>query len=154
MLSPALDPVLAASEAKLAAGQIAGAFRLFTRPGPGETEAEAYRGIGVPFFTKILYFIGRNVLQDSSQEYPLILDTKVSMALAQLTGYRLLVRPEGYRPRPDSSAYARFVATIHAWAAKLGVLPEVIEYYLWAEAATPDSALWAACKAEHALDFP
>jgi hypothetical protein len=148
LLSPALDPVLAACEAKLATGDIAEGFGLFTRPGPRGTESEAYRGIGVPFFTKILYFIGRNVLQDSSQEYPLILDTKVSMALAQLTGYRLLVRPADYRPRPDATAYAQFVATIHAWAAKLGVLPEVIEYYLWTEAATPNSALWAACQAQ------
>lgn len=152
-LSPSLDAVLARCEAKLAAGEIAEAFRLFTRPGPGSTESEAYRGIGVPFFTKILYFMGRNILR-GEQEYPLILDTKVSMAFAQLTGYRLLVRPESYRPRPDSTAYAQFVAAMHAWAGKLGVLPEAIEYYLWAQAATPDSALWAACQAQHALEFP
>ena len=84
----------------------------------------------------------------------MILDTKVSMALSQLTGYRLLVRPESYRPRPDSSAYVQYVKTMHAWAAKLNVLPEVIEYYLWAEAAKSGSLLWPTCQAQHALDFP
>jgi hypothetical protein len=65
--------------------------------------------------TKILYFLAKNALQDSSADYPLILDTKVSMVLAQMTGYRLLVRPASYRPRPDSAAYVQFVKAIHAW---------------------------------------
>ena len=76
------------------------------------------------------------------------------MALSQLTGYRLLVRPQGYRPRLDSSAYVQYAKTMHAWAAKLNVLPEVIEYYLWAEAAKSGSPLWPTCQAQHALDFP
>jgi hypothetical protein len=153
-LSPGLDAVLAACEANLTAGAIAEAYQLFTLPGPGSTELEAYRGIGSSFFTKILYFLTRNALQDSSAEYPLILDTKVSIALSQMTGYRLLVRPESYRPRPDSGAYLQFVKTMHAWAAKLNVLPEVIEYYLWAEAAKSGSPLWPTCLAQHAIDFP
>jgi hypothetical protein len=37
----------------------------------------------------------------------------VSMALAQLTGYRLLVRPADYRPRPDSTAYVQYVRAMH-----------------------------------------
>jgi hypothetical protein len=61
----------------------------------------------------------------------------------------------GYlRPRPDSSAYVQYVNTMHARAAKLNVLPEVIEYYLWAEATKSGSPLWPACQAQHALDFP
>jgi hypothetical protein len=84
----------------------------------------------------------------------LILDTKVSWALAQMTGYRLLSRPASYRPRPDSEAYARYVKTMHAWAARLGVLPEVIEYYLWDEVGEPGSPLWAECVAQHTLHFP
>ena len=153
-LGPDLDAVLASCEANLTAGAIAEAYQLFTLPGPRDTELEGYRGIGSSFFTKILYFLARNALQDSSADYPLILDTKVSMALSQLTGYRLLVRPESYRPRPDSSAYVQYVKTMHAWAAKLNVLPEVIEYYLWAEAAKSGSPLWPTCQAQHALDFP
>jgi hypothetical protein len=146
-LGPGLDAVLATCEANLTSGAIAEAYQLFTRPGPGGTELEANRSIGSSFFTKILYFLARNALQDSTAEYPLILDTKVSMALSQVTGYRLLVRPGSYRPRPDSSAYARYVKTMHAWATKLNVLPEVIEYYLWAEAARSDSPLWRTCQA-------
>ena len=110
---------------------IAEAYQLFTLPGPRDTELEGYRGISSSFFTKILYFLARNALQDSSADYSLILDTKVSMALSQLTGYRLLVRPESYRPRPDSSAYVQYVKTMHAWAAKLNVLPEVIVNGHW-----------------------
>jgi hypothetical protein len=136
-LGPGLDAVLAKCEANLITGAIAEAYQLFTLPGPGDTELEGYRGIGSSFFTKILYFLARNALQDSSAEYPLILDTKVSMALSQLTGYRLLVRPGSYRPRPDSSAYVRFIKTMHAWAAELKVLPEVIEYYLWLRPRSP-----------------
>ena len=152
-LGPGLDAVLEKSEVDLTAGAIAGAYKLFTRQGREGTEQEKYQGVGSSFFTKILYFLARNAGQDSSAEYPLILDTKVSMALSQVTGYRLLVRPESYRPRPDSEAYARFVKTMHKWAAKLNVLPEAIEYYLWAEAAKPRSALWAARMAQHDLDF-
>jgi hypothetical protein len=153
-LGSGLDVVLAKCEANLIAGAIAEAYQLFTLPGPGDTELEGYRGIGSSFFTKILYFLARNALQDSSAEYPLILDTKVSMALSQLTGYRLLVRPGSYRPRPDSSSYVRFVKAMHAWAAELKVLPETIEHYLWTEAAKSDSPLWPTCQAQHALDFP
>lgn len=151
-LGPDLDAVLATCEANLIAGTIAEAYQLFTLP--RDTELERYRGIGSSFFTKILYFLARNAPQDSSAEYPLILDTKVSMALSQLTGYRLLVRPQSYRPRPDSSTYVQYVKTMHAWAAKLNVLPEVIEHYLWAEAAKSGSPLWPTCQGQHALDFP
>jgi hypothetical protein len=154
LLGPDLDAVLATCEANLTGGAIAEAYQLFTLSGPRDTELEGYRGIGSSFFTKILYFLARNAPQDSFAEYPLILDTKVSMALSQLTGYRLFVRPESYRPRPDSSAYVHYVKTMHAWAAKLNVLPEVIEYYLWAEAAKSGSPLWPTCQAQHALDFP
>jgi hypothetical protein len=50
------------------------------------------------------------------------------MALSQVTGHRLLVRPESYRPRPDrNAAYVR--------------------YYLWAEAAKSGSPLWRTCQA-------
>jgi hypothetical protein len=97
-LSPGLDAVTASCEANLTAGVIAEAYQLFILPGPRDTELEGYRGIGSSFFTKILYFLARNALQDSPADYPLILDTKVSMALSQLTGYRLLVRPQSYRP--------------------------------------------------------
>jgi hypothetical protein len=150
-LGPGLDAVLATYEANLITGAIVEAYQLFTLPGPRDIELERYRGIGSSFFTKILYFLARNALQDSSAEYPLILDTKVSMALSRLTGYRLLVRPESYRPRPDSSAYVQYVKTMHAWAAKLNVLPEVIEYYLWAEAAKSGSPLWPTCAKDSTL---
>jgi hypothetical protein len=123
-------------------------------PGPGATELENYHGIGFSFFTKILYFLARDALGDSFADYPLILDTKVSMALSQMTGYRLLVRPGSYRPRPDTGAYVQFVKAMHAWASQLNVLPEVIEYYLWAEAGKSCSPLWTTCMAQHALDFP
>ena len=88
------------------------------------------------------------------EEYPLILDTKVSMALAQLTGYRPLVRPAGYRPRPDSAAYKRYVSAMHAWASALEVLPEAIEYYLWDNPDKSDPPLWSTCQAQYALHFP
>jgi Putative 8-oxoguanine DNA glycosylase OGG-like protein len=154
-LSPTLDTVLADCEAHLTAGAIAEAYKLFTRcPGPGDTELENHRGIGFPFITKILYFLARNSPDDAPAEYPLILDTEVSKALAQLTGYRLLVRPADYRPRPDSTAYVLYVKAMHAWASQLKVLPEVIEYYLWTEASKRGSPLWPACQAQHALNFP
>ena len=127
---------------------------LFTGPGREETERESHKGIGSSYFTKILYFLARNALQDGRAGYPLILDAKVSTALAQMTGYRLLVRPAGYRPRADSWAYAQYVKRMHAWADQLNVLPDVIEYYLWSEAGKPGSALWEACRVRHDLDFP
>jgi hypothetical protein len=76
------------------------------------------------------------------------------MALAQLTGYRLLARSADYRPRPDSTAYMRYVKAMHAWAVPLEVLPEVIEYYLWDEASESGSPLWASCLALHGQNFP
>jgi hypothetical protein len=141
-LSSSLDPVLTDCEAHLSAGRIAEAYKLFTHPGPKGIEAENHRGIGIPFITKLLYFLARNS-PDAAVEYPLILDTEVSRALAQLTGYRLLVRPADYRPRPDSTTYVRYVTAMHTWASHLDVLPEVIEYYLWAEASKSGSPLWA-----------
>jgi hypothetical protein len=143
--SPSVDAVLAECEAHLTAGAIAHAYRPFTHPGRGGIEQENHQGIGIPFITKILYFLARSALGDTSVRYPLILDTKVSMALAQLTGYRLLVRPSDYRPRPDSTAYDQYVMAMHAWASELDVLPEVIEYYLWNQASRVDSPLWSAC---------
>ena len=159
-LSPGLDAVLADCEFHLTAGEIAKAYRQFIRPGPRGTELENQRGIGFPFITKILYFLARNTPDNAPAEYPLILDTEVSKALAQLTGYRLLVRPADYRPRPDSTAYVQYVKAMHAWASQLNVLatvdvlPEVIEYYLWREGSEPGSSLWAACQAQHNLNFP
>jgi hypothetical protein len=153
-LSPSLDPILTKCEASLAAGAIAEAYGLFTVPGPRGSEQEKYHGVGFPFITKILYFVARNSFKETTGEYPLILDTKVSMALAQLTGYRLLARPGDYRPRPDSKAYVRFVKAVHAWASRLDVLPEGIEYYLWAEAGKSGSRLWAACQTQHGQNFP
>jgi hypothetical protein len=154
LLRPDLDDVLAGCEKTLANGAIAEPYKLFTRPGRGSIEEENFHGLGSSFFTKILYFLARNVLAGSISEYPLILDTKVSWALAQMTGYRLLVRPVGYRARPDSEAYARYVRTMHAWAARLDVRAEVIEYYLWSEAGKRGSQLWAECEAQYTLHFP
>jgi hypothetical protein len=71
-----------------------------------------------------------------------------------MTGYLLLARPADYRPRPDSTAYVRYVKALHAWAFCLEVLPEVIEYYLWAEASGSGSQLWAACLALYGENFP
>src|SRR5258708_6768614 len=102
LLGPSLDDILAKCEASLTAGAIAEAYGLFTRPGPRGREQEKYHGVGFPLITKIVYFVARNSCKETPAEYPLILDTKVSMALAQLTGYRLLARPGDYRPRPDS----------------------------------------------------
>ena len=76
------------------------------------------------------------------------------MAFAQMNGYRLLVRPASYRPRPDSWAYAQYVKRMHAWADNLNVQPDVIEYYLWSEAGKSRSTLRKACRAQHDLDFP
>jgi hypothetical protein len=157
LTSPDLDDVLARCEEELAAGNIAGAYRLFTVPdrrGPEGLETERYRGIGFAYYTKILYFLARNALPADAAQYPLILDTKVSQALAQLSGYRLLVRPDSYRPRADSAAYACYVKTMHAWAASLNVQPEVIEYYLWREADHTGSPLWAACVTQHTRHWP
>jgi hypothetical protein len=154
LASPGLDAVLADCEEKLAVGAIAEAYKLFTHPGRGDTEEENHHGIGSSFFTKILYFLASNALQDSPSRYPLILDTKVSWALAQMTGYRLHARPASYRPRPDSEAYAQYVRAMHEWATRLDVRPEVIEYYLWSEAGEPGSPLWAECVAQHTLHFP
>jgi 8-oxoguanine DNA glycosylase-like protein len=152
-LSPGLDPVLADCEAHLTAGKIAEAYKLFTHPGPGGVEAENHRGIGIPFITKILYFFARSS-PDVPSRYPLILDTEVSMGLAQMTGYRLLLRPADYRPRPDSIAYMQYVKAMHAWASQLKVIPEVIEYYLWSEGSRPGSPLWTACEVKHSACFP
>lgn len=149
-----LDAVLACCERHLAAGEVAEAYKLFTDTGEDGIEEGKYHGIGSSFFTKILYFLARNAQQDSSAQYPLILDTKVSMALSWMTGYRLLVRPSGYRPRPDSESYARYVKTMHEWAARLHVLPEAIEYYLWAEARERCSRLWMECEAQQQQDWP
>ncbi len=70
-----------------------------------------------------------------------------------MTGYRLLVRPEGYRPRPDSSAYAQYVKTMHAWAAELNVLPEVIEYLPLGRGRELPT-LGKMHSTQHAQDFP
>ena len=43
---------------------------------------------------------------------------------------------------------------LYAWAAKLYVLPEVIEYYLWSEAGKSGSALREARRVQHDLGFP
>ena len=153
-LSPGLDAALTTCEAHLSADRVAEAYKVFTCPDPGGIEAESHRGIGFPFITKILYFLARNSFSDVPAEYPLILDTAVSMALAQLTGYRLLARPTGYRPRPDSTAYVHYVKAMHAWAFRLEVLPEVIEYYLWNEASKSGSLLWEACLALHGQNLP
>jgi hypothetical protein len=152
-LGPDLDAVLEKCEKDLADGAIGESYKLFIRSAGRGVEQEKYQGIGSSFFTKILYFLARNRGQDSPAEYPLILDTKVSMALAQMTGYRLLVRPDSYRPRPDSKSYARFVKAMHKWAAKLNVSPEVIEYYFWDEVSKDPSALWKACVAQYGFDF-
>ncbi len=50
-----------------------------------------HRGVGVAYMTKHLYFTGRHHGVDP---YPIILDTKVSLALTGLSGYRFFVRPE------------------------------------------------------------
>ncbi len=131
-LAPRLDALLAKCETNLARGLIAEAYKLFTTPGREGVARENHRGIGFSFFTKILYFIAKNALQESLTDYPLILDTKVSMALAQMTGYRLLVRPATYRPRPDAEAYVQFVKLMHA----------------------SNSPLWTTCRAQHGLNFP
>lgn len=65
-----------------------------------------------------------------------------------------LPRPELPRKRPSRTAYVRYVKAMHAWASRLNVVPEVIEYYFWAEAAKPDSPLWTACRAQHDPEFP
>lgn len=153
-LSPSLDATLEQCQESLSQGAIAAAYALFTRPGSGTTERERHPGVGIPFITKVLYFLARNCFEGKSIEYPLILDTKVSMALSQMTSYRLLLRPADYRPRPDSEAYARFVSAMHAWATRLNVLPEVIEYYLWREVGNSASSLWKACKAQYLINFP
>jgi hypothetical protein len=152
--SSGLDDVLASCERHLASGQVAEAYKLFTHTGRDGIEEERYHGVGSSFFTKILYFLARNAQQDNCAEYPLILDTNVSKALSWMTGYRLLVRPSGYRPRPDSEFYARYVKTMGEWATGLHVLPEVIEYYLWDEATKRSSRLWTECRAQHERDWP
>jgi hypothetical protein len=151
---PDLDDVLADCEKNLGNGAIAKAYKLFTQPARGGEVEESRYGIGSSFFTKILYFLARNAAGDNPSGYPLILDTKVSWALAQMTGYRLLARPASYHPRPDPEAYASYVKTMHAWAATLSVPAEVIEYYLWVEAGKRSSPLWTECQDQHALHFP
>jgi hypothetical protein len=63
-LSAGLDPILARCETYLTAGAIAQAYRLFTHPGRDGTEQENHHGIGIPFITKILYFLARNALDE------------------------------------------------------------------------------------------
>jgi hypothetical protein len=154
LASPDLDAVLESCHEKLAAGSVAAAYELFTTPERGSIRAEKYRGLGSAYFTKILYFLARNAPPGNAAQYPLILDGKVSWALAQLTSYRQLVRPASYRPCPDCEAYAWYVTTMHAWAARLNVLPEVIEYYLWREAGKRSSRLWAECVDQHKRHWP
>ena len=47
-----------------------------------------------------------------------------------------------------------YVKAMHAWASRLEVLPEAIEYYLWDEANKSGSPLWDVCQKQHGLDFP
>ena len=47
-----------------------------------------------------------------------------------------------------------YVTAMHAWASRLEVLPEAIEYYLWDEANKSGSPLWDVCQKQHGLDFP
>jgi hypothetical protein len=121
MLGQQLDQVLAGCEADLLNNNVEAAYRRFVTVGRGRQQDPLYERVGSPFFSKILYFLGKNLAMG---KYPLILDTKVSIALAQLTGFRLLVRPSGHRPLPDSEAYGLYVDYVHAWAANLGVQPE------------------------------
>jgi hypothetical protein len=91
-------------------------------------------GIGSAFFTKFLYFSGKSMDMD---EFPLILDTKVSWSLASLSGYRRFVRSD-HRPLSDSDGFCRYVSTMHGWAQRLGAACEIIEFVLWRDVDTID----------------
>jgi hypothetical protein len=149
MLGQQLNQVLAGCEANLLNNNVEAAYRDFVKIGRGGREDSLYASVGPPFFSKILYFLGKNL---GMKKYPLILDTKVSINLAQLTGFRLLVRPADCRPLPDSGAYGLYVEYMHAWAASLAVAPEVIEAYLWEHASNP--AFWSLCRKAHIAQFP
>jgi hypothetical protein len=136
------------------AGAIVEAYQLFTLPGPRDTELEGYRGIWFlvlhqdPVLPREKCPTGRLCGLPIDPRHEGVDGTLAADRLPAACPARELP------PRPDSSAYVQYVKTMHAWAAKLNVLPEVIEYYLWAEAAKSGSPLWPTCQAQHALEFP
>ena len=69
-------------EADLLNDDVEAAYRGFVKIGRGGREDPLYASVGPPFFSKILYFLGKNL---GMEKYPLILDTKVSIALASST---------------------------------------------------------------------
>jgi hypothetical protein len=87
-------------------------------------------GIGSAFFTKTLYFLGRSFGDD--WEYPLVLDSRVAMALACLFGYRELVCLSAYQPANDAiETYPRYVQRLHDWAKSLNTEGECLERLLF-----------------------
>jgi hypothetical protein len=82
MLGQQLDQVLAGCEADLLNNNVKAAYQGFAKIGRGGREDPLYASVGPPFFSKILYFLGKNL---GMEKYPLILDTKVSIALATST---------------------------------------------------------------------
>ena len=97
------------------------------------TVATQWKGLGVAFASKYLYFMGRVL---GVKDYPLILDQFVVRSLALLTGFGLIVDVP-MTPSRSAGRYAAFVGTIHGWAQSLGVEAEVIEYVLWEQARRP-----------------
>ena len=82
LANPSLGDRLSRCRNALSQGDVRDAYATFVN----------VRGIRSAFFTKFLYFFGRSL--DADSEYPLILDTKVAVSLAWLTGYRELVALE------------------------------------------------------------
>jgi hypothetical protein len=78
MLDPLLNQVLAGCEADLLNNNVKAAYRHFVKAGRDHQEDPLYAEVGSAFFSKILYFLGKNL---GMEKYPLILDTKVSIAL-------------------------------------------------------------------------
>ena len=90
-----------------------------------------FPGIGSAFFTKTLYFLGRSL--GDHWDYPLVLDSRVSEALAYLTGYRQLVAlGTNYQPANDAvETYPRYVCKVHGWASSLASHGECLERLLF-----------------------
>lgn len=92
-------------------------------------ELEGMKGIGPAFFTKYLYFAGRSL--ETTDEYPLILDSQIAQSLALITGFADLVSLGSYGLKCDAQSYIRYVSTMHLWAKQLSITGEVLEFVLW-----------------------
>jgi hypothetical protein len=107
------------------------------------TSLSGIRNLKSAYFTKYLYFAGKAIAPMS--RYPLILDTKVSTRLAQLTGYSSYVITEPW-PHDDARTYENYVRLMHALAKDINVSADALEFYLFED---PSQRFAEACEAAY-----